>query len=209
MTLAAGRPTLAVLITYYNEGPLLAECLESLRRQEEEPDEVWILDGGSSIPAKPFVSDRYTSQLLRNESNLGPSFARNFLAKHSQAEYVHFQDADDLFLPGFVSRIRSSIADRGPDLVLNQVSVDHPGAARIHARSALADVSSDLLGYLLGQGASTQMLTFRRRALLDAGGFDEELWHREDAEIAIRMAAGGAVAPGDRRTLGRHSDARW
>lgn len=187
------RISLAVLITYHNEGPLLRECLDSLLASGERPDEVFIHDDGTHEPADLFVPPGAAVRIVRGNGNRGPSYARNALAKISKSDFVHFHDADDLFLPGFTDRIRATLSSADPDLILNQVSVRSMNGSIDVARNPfhLLERDRNLLKFILGNIVSTQNGTIRRSAMLGVGGYDESLWHREDTELLIRLALSG------------------
>lgn len=59
--------TIAVLITYHNEGPLLTECLDSLRRGGSQPDEVLIYDDASDIPPEPYIPAGMPVRVITDE----------------------------------------------------------------------------------------------------------------------------------------------
>ncbi|HEX2780879.1 MAG TPA: glycosyltransferase family 2 protein, partial [Gemmatimonadaceae bacterium] len=65
-------PTVAVLVTYYNEGELLRECLTSILAQDPPPDEVLVYDDASRIPAQPHVPEGAPVRVIRGSQNVGP-----------------------------------------------------------------------------------------------------------------------------------------
>lgn len=105
------RPTLGVLITYYNERELLTECLESLLANTELPDEILVYDDHSEFPAADYVPDHPLIRVLRGERNRGVIYARNVLIEEATSDYLHFHDADDLFMPTWVERVRAALPD--------------------------------------------------------------------------------------------------
>jgi glycosyltransferase involved in cell wall biosynthesis len=103
------RPTLGVLITYYNERELLTECLESLLANTELPDEILVYDDCSPFPAADYVPDHPLIRIVRGQQNGGMVYARKQSLQQAKSDYLHFHDADDLFMPTWVERVRAAL----------------------------------------------------------------------------------------------------
>jgi glycosyltransferase involved in cell wall biosynthesis len=181
--------TLGILITYYNERELIRECVESLLSGTEQPDEILIYDNGADEPAAQYLPPGLPARILRGDANRGPSYSRNILLHASRSDYVHFQDADDLFSPNMVERLREAIGE-SPDLVVNQVSQRSVTGERQQGILSLDALQShkDLKLFCLECGMSTPSGTARRALMEELGGFDETLWHKEDVDVFFRMA---------------------
>jgi len=188
-------PTLSVLITYHEEGPLLGECIRSFLEQAAPPDEVLVHDDASRPEAAASAhvpADDRVRVIVAAPPSRGPAYGRNRLLEEARGEYVHFHDADDLALPGWGTLVRGALAAR-PDAVYTDVaSCDEAGqeiSPRVlgleprHAESAADWVRVCLEGIVL-----TPAGTHRRRRLLEVGGYDEGLWGREDWDLTLRLA---------------------
>jgi glycosyltransferase involved in cell wall biosynthesis len=183
------RPTLGILITYYNERELIRECVESLLAGTEQPDEILIYDNGADEPAEQYLPPGLPARVIRGDGNKGPSHSRNVLLGVSQSDYVHFQDADDLFAPNAVEKLREAL--RGsPDLVVNQVGHIILSGERRQAVLPLHTLRAhaDLKLFCLEWGMNTQAGTARRALMSKLGGWDETIWHKEDVDVFFRMA---------------------
>jgi glycosyltransferase involved in cell wall biosynthesis len=195
------RPSLGVLITYHNEGRLLAECLDTLLAQSDRPDEILIFDDASSDPAEKHVEEgRQGVRILRGEKNMGAGLARNELLRLSRSDFIHFQDADDFFDPSWCGSVRAAIDTGEADIILNNVSaVDAAGTAVIASKLYNFHglfLANDLTAFFLTEYTNilVAMTTFRREAALSAGGFlpRETLTFAEDFEFHIRLFAQGS-----------------
>jgi glycosyltransferase involved in cell wall biosynthesis len=186
--------TLALLVTYCGEGELLRECLESATAGPEQPDEIVVYDDASRHPAADYVPKGFRGDIIRGTTNLGPSHARNVLSTRCRCEFVHYHDADDLMLPGWVFKTRKALDLHSPDLLLTQVSfTDQSGT--MHKSGVPLHIlrhEPDLIRFCLEYGIWTQNGTIRRELLASIGGFDETLWHNEDADVYLRLAIAGA-----------------
>ena len=183
------KPTLGILITYFNERELIRECVDSLLRGTEQPDEILIYDNGADEPAQRYLPPDLPLRILRGDGNKGPSYSRNILLNASRSDYVHFQDADDLFEPEMVARLRAAIV-HAPGLVVNEITRMCVTGERQQGFLRLQQLRShgDLKRFCIECGMSTQSGTARRELLAKLGGFDETLWHKEDVDVFFRMA---------------------
>src|SRR5687767_10030401 len=87
----SGGPAISVLITYFNEGPLLRECIESVGSQLAGSDEILVYDDASSARPDEFLPLDIPVTLIRGDRNAGPAHGRNVLLRAASSEFVHFQ----------------------------------------------------------------------------------------------------------------------
>lgn len=94
------RPKLSVIVPTYNLGEFLAEAIESCLKQTRRPDEILIVDDGSTDPATVEEIDRWGRRhpdlirVVRTE-NMGLPTARNTGAAAASGDVFCFLDADD------------------------------------------------------------------------------------------------------------------
>jgi glycosyltransferase involved in cell wall biosynthesis len=185
-----GRPTISVLITYYNERELLHACLESLAQQSDPPDEVLIYDDASDAPAVEYIPTGMAARVVRGAANRGPAFGRNALLEQSRCDYVHFHDADDLFAPRWCSIVRQTLT-ASPDVVFTEVqSFDTDGVVteRVLGLERLVQ-GEDLVRFCIRGAMLTPSGTYRRDLVQAIGGYRTDLAQSEDWEFHIRLAA--------------------
>ena len=104
----------------YNVEAYIEAALDSLLSQHHLPDEILIIDDGST-DGTPGKLERYKSydliQVIRTENQgLGP--ARNLGLATSKGDFVYFFDSDDLLEPDFVTAMKKIIEERSPDIIL-------------------------------------------------------------------------------------------
>lgn len=113
--------SISIIIPAYNVEKYLDAALESIRKQTELPDEVILIDDGSTDRtlevAKAFeFSVPY--QIVPIE-NGGQGNARNIGVGLALSEYVYFFDSDDFLDHDFVRKIKDRIKSYSyPDIVL-------------------------------------------------------------------------------------------
>jgi glycosyltransferase involved in cell wall biosynthesis len=185
--------SLGILITYFNERGLLRECLESLISAGERPEEILIYDDASQYPAKDYVPDGCPVEIVRGETNRGPSFGRNALLKRSRSEYIHFQDADDLFDANWLNRVRRAVDEAQPEAVFTEISSFHADGRRTEKVLNLARLvrEGDLLRFCLQGPLLVPSGTYQRQTVLSVGGYQETRWQSEDFDFHVRLAHRG------------------
>jgi hypothetical protein len=184
---------LAVLITYYNEGKLLHECLDSLLSQKDAPEQIVVYDDASSLRPEAYIPSGFQVRVVHSPLNKGPGYGRNVLLRETDCEYVHFHDADDLFHADWCREVRSAIARGQPDIVLTEITSVRDGSTiseHVLGLDALAR-DGDLVRFGLRGSLLVPSTTFRRELALEIGGFRprEILAQSEDFDFHIRLAA--------------------
>lgn len=102
------RLRLTVVIANFNHGALLEEAVPAHLAQSCPPDEILLVDDGSSDDS-PERIERLARRdprirWRRNSCNLGPLVTYNDAAREARGDLLYFSAADDLPLPGFYER---------------------------------------------------------------------------------------------------------
>lgn len=99
------RKVLSVIVPLYNSSRWLPKCLDSIMAQDILADELEIIcvDDGSPDDSAAIV-ERYREQypetiVLLQQTNQGPSGARNKGMQHATGKYLCFVDPDDYLIP--------------------------------------------------------------------------------------------------------------
>jgi glycosyltransferase involved in cell wall biosynthesis len=181
--------TIGLYITYYNEQELLTDLICSVLSGEDRPDEIIIYDDYSLSPPQDFVPKNVSVKVIHGVENRGPAFGRNRLLEQAKADYVHFHDSDDFFLPNWLGRVRQVIKDYEPEAVFTEAATYVNGELQ-PSRIGLEKLerSQDLLGFCIENGMLVPAGTFSRKVLLSIGGYPETLWQSEDYAFHIRLA---------------------
>jgi glycosyltransferase involved in cell wall biosynthesis len=186
------KPSIGVLITYYNEGELLTACLNSLLGGSELPDEILIYDDGSTLLPDAFIPPGAPVRVIRATENRGPGFARNELLRASRAEYAHFHDADDWFHPDWCAAVRAAIETSGAPLVLTELAVLDAERRLLGDTAILRKLrpDSDLTHFAILTCLGTHQSTFAREVGLAVGGFRTRavIAQAEDCDFHVRLA---------------------
>ena len=191
-------PTLSVIIPNYNRAALIGETLANVFAQTRPPDEVIVVDDGStddSIAAIERFGARVT--LIRQE-NRGPGPARNRGLAAARGDLIQFMDSDDLWSLDKLEAQERALATSGADFAYSpwlQARLED-GLAR-HAdpviqQHPLPPSRSAMAWYLRGWVIVFQCCLFRRSVLEAAGPYREDLMPSEDSELLFRILKTGA-----------------
>ena len=115
------------MATYNGERHLGAQ-LASLAAQTRPPDELVIMDDGSTDRTQAIVEEfardaRFPVHFHRNESNLG--YTRNFLkaARHCTGSWIAFCDQDDIWLPEKLACVERHMSDPNVLLIVHSAEL--------------------------------------------------------------------------------------
>lgn len=118
MTSEPSRPTLSVVIPFYDVEDYIEACLVSVRDQVLDDIEVILVDDGSHDASRD-VAERFVASDSRfhlvSQDNAGLGEARNTGIRHSRGIYLTFVDSDDVVAPFGFSRLVASLERTGSD----------------------------------------------------------------------------------------------
>lgn len=101
----------SVVIPLYNKRNHIARSIDSALHQDHEAFELLVVDDGSTDGSDCEVAKFSDSRIrLIRQSNAGVSAARNAGVTISSYTHIAFLDADDEWLPGFLTQISQLIA---------------------------------------------------------------------------------------------------
>lgn len=90
---------ISVIIPTHNRADLIARSLDSVLAQTFMPDEVIVVDDGSSDNTCELVADRYPEVRLLDQGNKGVSAARNAGIDAATGDWLCLLDSDDSWQP--------------------------------------------------------------------------------------------------------------
>jgi glycosyltransferase involved in cell wall biosynthesis len=194
---AAPRPRIAAVIPTHERADLVVRALGSVLAQSRPPDEIVVVDDGSTDDTAARVGAIPGVRLVR-QANAGAAAARNRGVREAGGDWIAFLDADDLWTPGHLARVERAILateGRAPLLFADAAYGTGPDAPTLWGRSgfrvdgerALA-VDASNWGLLSRQPMLMPATVVRRDAFLACGGLDERLPCREDTHLFLKLA---------------------
>ncbi len=199
----------SVVVATHNRCGLLARVTEAILGQTLPPDryELVIVDDGSTDGTQALCAELARRPGVRTlrQPNRGVAAARNLGIREATGDVVAFTDDDCLVPPDWLGRLADGYA-RHPEAVgVGGRLVAPPDVLRARAVARIEDHvarrvygagDDEALGRFDCPAGGTNNMSYRRAALLDAGGFDESfppfVWG-EDADLKLRLTRAGGL----------------
>ena len=206
------RPSLTVIVAAHNEAPVLGITIDTLAAQDDAPDLILLADDGSSDDSAAVLHQLYglEAPALGHLSAPAPGLpslrwlrlphggkarALNQAIIHTDTDLVLTVDADTLLAPGALAAMRAAFAEE-PELVAATGVLTPICGKDVKGRlfewfQSYEYVRNFLSRYAwMGQNGllliSGAFAGFRRRALVEVGGFDPDCMV-EDYELIHRL----------------------
>ena len=198
--------TVSVVIPSYNGVGYLADCLNSLKDQLRKPDEIILVDDGSTDATPSFIKESYPDvQLVTLETNRGFARAVNEGIQRCKGTYIALLNNDTRAEPQWLSELRRTL-EENPDVGFcssKMLYADRPNIINsigigFNKNGTAFDVGC---GQKDGEafersrpifGACAGAAMYRRTVFDDVGLFDEDffMWY-EDADFSFRAQLSG------------------
>ncbi|MEM9344737.1 MAG: glycosyltransferase family A protein [Pseudomonadota bacterium] len=188
------RPKLSVIVNNHNYQQFLPTCLQSVRDQTRAPDEVIVVDDGSTDGSRAYLAEQSdVTVLLQDNRGQAAAFNAGFAAATGEA--ILFLDADDALKPHALETIEALWTGRPSILCYHLDMVDARGTKLGRYPMTLPD--EDMLPRLLNDLMLPFMPTsgnvFAREAIEWAFPLPEPRWRISADALLIRAAL--LVAP--------------
>lgn len=174
----------SVVVIGRNEGARLQRCLQSIQQAQWGPllHEVIYIDSHSGDGSMALAQSLGALAYSIGDRRLCAASARNLGCKMAQGQFVLFLDGDTILHPSFIQQAMKQ-------LVAHDVAAVWGHRREIHPRQSIYTRVLDLdWVYPLGEtdyfGGDVLV---RRTALLQVGGFDEQLVAGEEPELGWRL----------------------
>lgn len=103
------QPLFSVLVANYNNGKHIAECLDSILKQDYPNIEIIIVDDGSTdnslVIIEPYQQKHRYIKFFKNEENKGVGFTKKRCIDEAEGEILGFVDPDDTITSDAVSKM--------------------------------------------------------------------------------------------------------
>ena len=182
----------SVVIPSYDCGRFVAEAVESALNQTMPPNEVIVIDDGSTDNTAEVLRPYAESGRIHfvRQQNAGVSAARNRGLSEATGEFVAFLDADDYWHPKKLELQLPCFAEGAIGLVACGISTsalpESPNGSSVR-RFSLTDI-------VLRSRFATSSVVVRKSVADAVGGFDPSLVPAEDRDCWLKCAAVAGVA---------------
>lgn len=212
------RVSIAVVIPLYNKGGALERTLDSIASQSRLPDEIVIVDDGSTDDSLA-IANAYVARMtgtircvVLSQSNSGVSVARNRGADSSTARYIAFLDADDEWLPDYLAEVERLAMTCPSASFLTIRHGKRSGGSLVPEPCTLGSrhfgvVDDPLDHYRRGYGLiHTSAAVIRRDAWERSGGFPVGARKSQDIHLWLRLCLTETLAHSGRTLVVWHDD---
>jgi len=201
-----GQPSVGAVVTNYNGGQAVIDCLTALQGSASPLSEIVAVDNASTDGSPERISETAPGvTLLRLEENRGPCNARNRGLRELSTDLALFVD-DDIFLASDALTLMVEAYSRSKALAVCPRILLFPETDIIHADG----IAPHFLGnlslrhgfspahehpslpasplFVVVKGAPTACFLIDRVAAINVGGFDEMyFFYFEDLEFNMRL----------------------
>jgi CDP-glycerol glycerophosphotransferase len=193
----AVTPLISIVIPVYNVDAYLAECLDSILRQDFRPVEVIAVDGGSTDNSGGILDKRAIDDsrlTVRHTGRIGPGQARNIGAEAASGDYIWFVDGDDRIADGCLPVIADRLARVQPDVLFTDHELSYPGgmsrAGYDHDLISRAPASAFTLAeqpWVVNLSMASWNKIYQREFFRQAGTKFSEQWPHEDVPVSCLL----------------------
>lgn len=170
------KPTISVIIPVYNGERFLAEAIRSVLDQTLPPDEVIVVDDGST-DGSAALAGQVACVLVLRQPNRGVGAALNLGISHARGDLLAFLDADDRWvLDKLEQQVEAFRMNPALDMVFGHVR-------QFHHSQHLAEEQRP--------GVHRGALLIRRHAFVRVGAFAEDPAVNEIVDWYARSRAAG------------------
>ncbi|WP_232363831.1 glycosyltransferase family 2 protein [Desulfogranum japonicum] len=185
---------ISVILPTYNRASRLTRAIRSIQHQTLQPQEIIVVDDGSTDDTAAVVSEMandcsFPIELI-HQANRGAAAARNRGICAARYPYLSFLDSDDWWLPHKLEKQFQAMSSHTQFLVSHTREIWYRRGVRVNQKKKHDPPHGDIFIPSLQMcmvGMSTVMV--RRETFTRFGLFDERLPCCEDYELWLRIGA--------------------
>jgi glycosyltransferase involved in cell wall biosynthesis len=184
------RPSVSAIIPTFNRATLLKHALDSVYAQTRPPDEVIVVDDGSSDSTRRMIADHFPKVRYLHQQNAGVSAARNYGIQAASGDWLALLDSDDVWLPDKLA-IQLARLDDNPGLnVCHSEEIWIRNGRRVNPGNKHRKAGGWIFRMCLPLCAmSPSSVLIHHSVLAATGAFDETLPACEDYDLWLRITS--------------------
>lgn len=195
-----GEELVSVIIPTYNREKTLMKSINSVLTQSYKNFELIIVDDNSIDSTESLILNIQDKRVryIKNNTNLGPSEARNVGIKNSKGNYIAFHDSDDFWVENKLEKQMHLIKSD------SQLGLVYTGFTNYYDDGRSTYIPSKAIDITLKEGfiydsllesnkIGTPTMLIKRECLDAVGGFDKNLYALEDWELSLRISKNSKI----------------
>ena len=180
----------SLIIPSYNRCKTLRRALHSVEAQTVKPDEVVVIDDGSTDETALVLGKEFPSVTYKFQENRGVSAARNHGITHSKGEWLAFLDSDDEWLPKKLEKQMDLLHANRLIKICHTEEVWIRDGRRVNAMKKHKKKGGWIFQHCLPLCAISPSSVIIHRSVFEKTGlFDEDLPACEDYDLWLRITS--------------------
>jgi glycosyltransferase involved in cell wall biosynthesis len=168
----------------------LPRALNSVTGQTLKPNEIILVDDGSTDQTASLARQRYPDVTLLQQNNQGVSSARNAGIRHATGEWIALLDSDDEWLPSKLEKQFQALQKQPQHLLCHTDEIWIRNGRRVNPMNKHQKHGGHIFQKCLPLCAISPSSVLIHKTLLDdVGLFDETLPACEDYDLWLRICA--------------------
>ncbi|HXK57940.1 MAG TPA: glycosyltransferase family A protein [Gammaproteobacteria bacterium] len=187
--------SISVVVPTFNRSGTLRRALQSIARQTRAPDQIIVVDDGSTDDTRQMVTSRFPQAIYLHQPNRGVSSARNLGINSASGEWIALLDSDDEWLPGKLSAQLELLGSLPDYRICHTEEIWIRSGRRVNQMKKHTKCGGDIFLRCLPLCVISPSSALIHRSLFDRIGlFDESLPACEDYDLWLRICASHPVA---------------
>lgn len=196
--------SVGVVIPTFDRAHTLARALDSVFAQTLPPQQVIVVDDGSTDSTAELVAG-YPGVCYLRQENRGVSAARNLGIRHCGCDWIALLDSDDEWLPEKLRVQFEALAENPGYRLIHCDEIWIRNGRRVNPGDRHRKRGGWIFEYCLPLCVISPSAAVIEKSLLEeAGGFNEQLPACEDYDLWLRICSGFPVLYVDRPLLGKY-----
>ena len=182
--------SVSAIIPFYNGAEFIGDAIRSVLAQTRPPEEIIVVDDGSEEAAEGVLEEFQDKLIFLRQDHQGASAARNRAISRATGEWLAFLDQDDEWFPQKLEKQLAAVAGR-EEIALAYSDMEIFGEETAPSRLQGLNTPSGWVfkDLLFANFITPSAAIAHRQAVIDVGGFDEQLEVVHDRDLCLRLAA--------------------
>ena len=182
--------SISVIIPVYNRCILIERAIKSVLGQTLVPDEIIVIDDGSTDGTDKIIKNNYPDIILLKQKNRGVSCARNNGIFNAKGTWITLLDSDDEWLPEKLEKQSQAIQVNSNNKICHTDEVWIRNGVRVNPMKKHRKYGGNIYKYCLPLCVvSPSSIMIHKDIFKDVGLFDENFPVCEDYDLWLRICS--------------------
>ena len=182
--------SISVIIPVYNRCRLIDRAIKSVLGQTIPPDEIIVIDDGSTDGTDEVIKNSYPDVILLKQENRGVSCARNNGIKNAKGTWVALLDSDDEWLPVKLEKQLLALHENSSNKICHTDEIWIRNGVHVNPMKKHRKYGGNIYKYCLPLCViSPSSIIIHKEIFKDIGLFDENIPVCEDYDLWLRICS--------------------